>query len=102
MKALKTLNTIALCIPLSIALLGIFNQGFLIAALVSTMLTGFIQVLAGVGFWNEYPENVHIKIYFLFVIIFFTLMFLKIGTDWYYCIPPALCTYLSILIYTKK
>ena len=102
MKALKVLNTVALAIPVSLGLLGIANESFFIYALVSTMATGFIQVMTGIFFWREYPTSIHIKIYFLLVAIFFLLLFTKINGDWYWYMPPALCLYLSLLIYTKK
>lgn len=102
MKAFKILNTIALGIPIFFAIIGFFDSEYFITALVSTMATGFIQILIGIFFWYEYPKNLHIKIYFLFVAVFFIFMFSKIGVDWYWCLPPIICLYLSILIYTKK
>ncbi|MEO0046424.1 MAG: hypothetical protein RL705_1615 [Bacteroidota bacterium] len=102
MKALKVLNTIALAIPISFALLSIIDEELIITALVSTMATGFIQVLAGIFFWYEYPKNITIKVYFFFVATFFFLVITKITDDWYWVMPPILCLYLSILIYSKK
>jgi membrane protein DedA with SNARE-associated domain len=102
MKALNVLNTIALAIPVSLGLLGIANESFFIYALVSTMATGFIQLLTGMFFWREYPASSHIKIYFALVAAFFLLLFTNITSDWYWYMPPALCLYLSLLIYTKK
>ena len=102
MKALKVLNTIALAIPISIALVSIIDQDLIFIALVSTMATGFIQVMAGIFFWQEYPKSIPIKVYFFFVATFFFLLITKITDDWYWSLPPILCLYLSILIYTKK
>ena len=102
MKALKALNTIALAIPLGFALLSIIDQDLLLTALVSTMATGFIQVMAAIFFWYEYPKSIYIKIYFFFVTIFFILLYAKIKGDWHWFLPPILCLYLSLLIYTKK
>ncbi|NNT72438.1 hypothetical protein HKT18_09450 [Flavobacterium sp. IMCC34852] len=102
MKGLKVLNTIALAIPISFALLSIVDDGLLIAAVVSTMATGFIQLMASIYFWVEYPKSIHIKIYFFFVGTFFFLLFTKLTDDWYWVMPPILCLYLSVLIYTKK
>jgi hypothetical protein len=102
MKGLKALNTIALAIPFLLGLIGIVDDSFFIYALVSTMATGFIQVMTGMFFWWEYPTSIHIKIYFLLVTLFFLLLFTKITGDWYWYMPPILCLYLSLLIYTKK
>lgn len=102
MKALKVLNTIALGIPISIGLFGFFDEVFIVYAFVSTMATGFIQVMAGFFYWSEYPKSKHIKIYFFFVAAFFFLLITNITDDWHWFMPPLLCLYLSILIYTKK
>lgn len=102
MRALKVLNSIALLIPLTFTFLSIFDEELLFFAAISTMATGFIQVLTAIFFWIEFPTNYAIKIYFLFVIVFFILIFSKIESDWFWIIPPLLCLYLSILIYSLK
>jgi len=102
MKALKALNTIALAIPISIAALGVFDENFLLIALVLTMVTGFMQVVIGLLFWLEYRNNHYIQLYFFVVAAFFVMLLLEATNDWLWCIPPILCVYLSILIYTKK
>ena len=63
MRALKVLNTIALAIPLTFLLLSLIDANFLFYVAFSTMVTGFIQVMTGVFFWHEFPENIFIKIY---------------------------------------
>jgi hypothetical protein len=60
MKYLKFLNTVAIGIPIILALIGVFDESFLMMALVSTMATGFIQVVVGLLFWIK-----EMKIYFL-------------------------------------
>ncbi len=101
MKAIKTLNTIALCIPLFIALFAIFERGLLVLALLSTMVTGLIQIILAFKYWQENPKNVFIKIYFFIVtVFFFFLCFFDQGWIWY--LPPMLCLYLSLLIYTNE
>ncbi|WP_162126344.1 hypothetical protein [Flavobacterium phycosphaerae] len=102
MKALKVLNTIALAIPLSLGLLGFINETFFIYGLISTMATGFIQLMTGLFFWHEYPKSIAIKVYFFLVAVFFLLLSTNITSDWHWYMPPALCLYLSVLIYTKK
>jgi hypothetical protein len=102
MKGLKVLNTFALAVPISIAMIGLFDEEYFIMALVSTMITGFMQLVIGILFWLEFPSNRYIKLYFLIVTAFFILLFSKATNDWYWCLPPVLCVYLSVLIYTKK
>ncbi|MBM6500658.1 hypothetical protein [Flavobacterium macrobrachii] len=102
MNILKVLNTIALSIPLFIASFAIFNESALIIAAISTIGTGIIQLLTGIYYWKEYRKSIHIKIYFFFVLLFFTLLFLGLKTDIYWFLPPILCIYLSILVYKQK
>ena len=110
MGIIKTLNSIAIGIPIVLALIGYFTNdlsgnyfGF---ALFSTILTGFIQLILGIILLFKFKENIHYKIYFLGVIMFFSI--------WIWCpiinkvdyftytliyIQPILAIYLSILIY---
>lgn len=102
MKFLKILNTVALTIPLVIAMFGFVSEEYFILSLVSTMATGFLQLIAGIFYWYEFPKSIPIKIYFILVSVFFLLLFLGIGKEWIWILPPSLCIYLSTLIYTKK
>jgi len=109
MKDLKITNTIAISIPLVLLLIGFIEEGFFYLAAYSTMLTGLLQIIIGLIYWNKYRENLYIKTYFLLVTAFFSL--------WYYneninyvdtltwvliCFPLVLCIFLSVIIYTKK
>ena len=113
MKIIKILNTIAIGIPIILASIGYFSNdqsgNFYGFALLSTILTGFIQIILGIILLFKFKENKHYKIYLVLVIIFFMLCF--VGTtinkiDYYtytlIYIPPILALYLSILIYKKQ
>ena len=102
MRALKVLNTIAIGIPITLGLLGLISDTFFFYAMISTMATGFIQIMTGIYFWAEYPKNNFIKIYFAIVLLFFALLYFGIGSNWIWYLPPALCLYLSFLVYTLK
>jgi hypothetical protein len=102
MKALKVLNTIAIGIPISFALLSLINDSYLMTALVSTMATGALQVVTGLLFWQEFPKNRYVKIYLLGVLFFFSCLAFSILSDLIWCLPPTLCLYLSILVYSLK
>lgn len=102
MKALKILNTIAIGIPIFFALLSIIDGNFLMTALLSTMATGFLQVILGIIFWYEHPKSIAIKIYFSGVAFFFTSLWLSYFDTWIWFLPVALCLFLSILVYTLK
>ena len=67
MKFLKILNTVALTIPLVIAMIGFISEEYFILSLVSTMATGFPQLIAGIFYWYEFPKSIPIKIYFILV-----------------------------------
>lgn len=101
MKAIKNLNIIALSIPLFISLFALFENGLFVLALLSTMITGAIQILLAIKYWQEHPKNVLIKIYFLGVTLFFLLLYFYV-TNWIWCLPPLLCIYLSVLIHTNE
>ena len=100
MKAIKVLNTIALAIPMFFLLVSIFDESFSFIALVSTMATGFIQVVCGVLYWFYFPKNIYIKIYLGSVTLFFVFWhfsFLPIG---FFFAPLVLAIFLSIIIYS--
>jgi hypothetical protein len=107
MKTIKTLNTIALLIPFIVAAGWFFNEDFIILAIVSTMATGFIQVCLGIFLLIKFPKNIPVIIYLSLVLLYFTLLYFNIekavcGEIILFGMPPILCLYLSIIIYTKK
>ncbi|MEZ4839141.1 hypothetical protein [Flavobacterium sp.] len=101
MNYLKILNTVAIGIPIILALIGVFDESFLMMALVSTMATGFIQVIVGILFWIKEWENFFIILYLVGVILFFMGISLT-NSDSFWIMPPILCIYLSLLVYTQK
>ena len=69
MKALKNMNTLALAIPFAIAItFPIFKESAIIFALLSTMVTGFIQFCLGVKMLIDNPKNKNIQTYIAFVV----------------------------------
>ncbi|MEL1247849.1 hypothetical protein [Flavobacterium helocola] len=106
MKIIKYLNTIAIGIPIFILMFGIINEGALMLSAISTILTGFIQLILGIILLFKFKENIHYKIYFISVILFFALWIWNptINKVDYFTytliyIPPILAIYLSTLIY---
>lgn len=109
MKMLKILNTVAIGIPIVLAFLGIFDEGMLMFALVSTMATGFIQVALGIILLMKNPENWYFINYILIVILFFGLWYFNVNiyfsnilTYILFPVPLLLVIYLSILIYKRE
>lgn len=101
MRTLKALNTLALAIPVVVAVFGIIDAAFLMYALMSTMATGFIQVGVGLFLWSERPTYIPIIAYLLLVAVFFSLWRFT-DYNWIWVMPPTLCGYLSILVYSQK
>lgn len=100
MKALKVLNTIALAIPLTFALLSSIDESFLFYAVISTMATGFIQVMTGVFYWKEYPNSILIRVCFILVAFFFSSFYFSYLSTWIWYLPPTLCLLLSTMVYS--
>jgi hypothetical protein len=98
MKALIRLNYIALGIPVLIASFAIINYSALGMALVSTMATGFMQVLIAIGLWKDHYKNPHLLVYSILVIAFFTMLYFKL-TDWIWLLPPFLAAYMTAILY---
>jgi len=109
MKAIKYLNTFAIGLPILIALLGFIDIDYIGTALVSTILTGFIQVVLSLLLLYYSPKNKYLQIYITTVILFFTLWCLNINifhsdflTFLLFPIPLLLAIYLSSIIYKKE
>lgn len=104
MKRIKIFNAVAIGMPILFGLLGFIWKECWGIALLSTMLTGLLQVVAALLYYGEHPESMHIKIYFAGVVLFFTLWFaLPVDINTIILIfPPALCIYLCLIIYIEN
>jgi hypothetical protein len=109
MKNLKILNTIAITIPFIIlSTYPIFKESSMLFALLSTMITGFVQVIIGINLSIKSLVYKYYYAYLVMVLMFFILWSfnVKIGynnnlTYFLLIVPPILTTYLSVLIYTN-
>jgi hypothetical protein len=105
MNNLQKLNTIAISIPFIIALFAIFETGFLLLALLSTMITGLLQII--IAFIILYQNiNKHIISYLLLVVIFFLLVYIYSNyifeyemINYIWIIPILLCMYLTYIVH---
>jgi hypothetical protein len=109
MKNIYRLNLVVVGIPIVLGLLGtVFNILFFYA-LISTMLTGFVQVIIGLKMLIDEPKDRKLKVYIGSVILFFLLWYLIANTSFdteeiYYflfLIPIFLASFLSYIIYKK-
>lgn len=104
LKVLRVLNIIAIAIPSLLCLLAIFEVGLLVYAALSTLITGVIQVLIALVYWNSNKKDILINIYFAVLLLFTLLVFSNIADDTMVLpiIPLVLCIYLSYIIHFKK
>ena len=110
MKAIKIINTIAIGTPFVFLLIGQITQDelgeFIGFALLSTMFTGFVQVVLGILLLIKFPKYIHYQIYLTGVVGYFVLWYisnefeLQDGFAYFlFSIPLCLALYLSVLIY---
>ena len=109
MRLIKNINTIAIMIPFIIAFFGLFDEALLMLAIVSTMVTGLLQVVLGIILLIKNPKNWYFISYMLTVILFFALWYVNMNIYYsdtlsviLYPIPLLLTIYLSVLIYKRK
>ena len=109
MKTIKQLNTFAVGLPFLILITyPITKEGAFFFSLLSTILTGFIQVLIGIKMILKEPRNLYLQIYIIGVLLYFSIYFISLYFRIYQIldifflgVPPLLAIYLSVLIYKK-
>ncbi|OWP84095.1 hypothetical protein BWK59_07155 [Flavobacterium davisii] len=109
MRNLVHLNLFFVGLPIILCLIGIIYEAFLIWGLVSTILTGLFQLIAGTSLLFRNPKNKYLQAYIIGVVFFFTLWFLDIKLFKYsytntllLTFPPILAIYFTIIIYKIK
>ena len=93
---------LSIVVPVSLGIIGMFNNDFIFYALISTMATGALQILAGAIFWIINRQNLDIRLYFSGVAGFFLLAYLLDGQVIVWFIPPVLCVFLFWIVFTHK
>lgn len=110
MSTIKIINTIAIGTPFAFLFLEVIfrDEGFAMFALLSTMFTGFVQVILGIFLMIRFPKNKYYQIYIVAVVVYFALWFigselnLQDGFAYFlFSIPLCLALYLSVLIYSR-
>ncbi|WP_295338549.1 hypothetical protein [Flavobacterium sp.] len=109
MNAIKQFNAFAVGLPFAIAFTyPLFKEGALMLALLSTMLTGFIQVVLALCMLYDEPNDRKLQGYIAATIIFFTLWYINAQIEYYnpltltlFGIPAALAFYLTYIIHQK-
>ncbi|MDV6168267.1 hypothetical protein R1T16_07505 [Flavobacterium sp. DG1-102-2] len=99
MKFLVGLNYFAIGVPIILGLLSIKSGDFAQEALVSTMLTGALQVLIALILFARNPNDKRLYGYFAITITFFILWLgFDINEDWLFAVPPALAAFLTYIV----
>lgn len=109
MRRIHYFNLFAIGLPIVLALVGFIIEDFFFYALISTMLTGFIQVVLAMCLFFDDPKDTNIKIYLGSVITYFSLWLiigsrvLNSGYLNYILIltPLTLAIYLTVIIFKK-
>lgn len=109
MKIIKHLNTLAIGLPIILGLLSLINEKYIATAIISTILTGIIQVILGSLLLYYNPKNKCLQTYIVTTILFFlfwyynvNIIYTELLTYILYPIPIILSIYLSFIIYKRK
>lgn len=109
MKLIHRFNLFAIGLPILLGIVGTIFNYLLIAALLSTMLTGLIQVILGIYLLFTYPKDTNLKIYLGTVIAYF-IFWTIVGNSHldinnfifvFAIIPVVLAIYLTAIIFKK-
>lgn len=109
MKLIHRFNLFAIGLPILLGLVGTIFNVFLFYALLSTMLTGLIQVVLGICLLLNHPKDNNLKIYLGSVIAYFLSWIpienshFELGNFAYVFIsvPVVLAIYLTVIIFKK-
>lgn len=110
MKIIINLNTFALALPFIFLFAYPFvKEAVFFFSMLSTMVTGFIQVVLALILLIKEPKNVKVQLYLMLVLLFFLLWYINdmIGyndvlTLILFMIPAGLALFLSVIIYKKQ
>jgi len=102
MKNLRGFNNFVVLVPIVLGLIGCIENSLWGFALLSTMITGFVQVVFAICYAADNPNNKHIYIYFSGVAIFFILWFALSLTEYIAWMPPVLALYLTGIFYSNS
>lgn len=110
MKNIKYFNAFAVGLPFGIVITyPFFKEGALMLALLSTILTGFIQVILALCLLYDEPNDKKLQGYIAATIGFFTLWYINVKIDYYdpltivlFGIPAVLAFYLTYVIHQKE
>lgn len=112
MKTINQINYIVIAIPFLLCGIGCLikdpGDNLFCFGILSTILTGAYQVLAGILLLIENYKDRMIQVYLTLVALFFLLWYMNISMvhkDWLtfilFPIPAILCIYFSVILHQK-
>lgn len=110
MSTLMKLNYFAVGLPLAICLISIFNSEIFMIALLAAIITGALQIIIALILLYINPKNIHLYIYFLATILFFTPYWIDLKHVFieksafiiWGIIPVLLAIYLTYILYNES
>jgi predicted membrane protein len=104
MRISIAINNFVVGIPVFFGLLGLVENSLWFIAALSTMLTGFAQLIIAVNYLIQFYKDKgrHIYYYFSGVLLFFILWMSPLQIDFIWIIPPILAIYLTYILYRKQ
>lgn len=98
MTANQQNNLLAIGIPITIGFFGIFSILALAIALLSTIITGILQITIAYNLLDQHYKNKHLQIYFFTCILFFSLWIFTTW-EWIFLIPAILALYMTLIVH---
>lgn len=83
-----------------VQIINIIGLLFLLLGAYGIAFTGFLQIIAALSFWTLYPKNKFIYIYFVLVILFFSVWDGTFSLS--FSLPIFLIFFLTFIIYNQK
>ena len=101
MKIRSIINYLALALPLVLAIIGLLDEQFYMYALLSTAVTGGIQVLLALTMLPNHRSSL-LYIYLCITALFFTVWYFVSNETGIFAVPPALAIFLTYIIYIES
>ena len=101
MKIRSIINYLALALPAVLALIGLGDEQFYMYALLSTAVTGGIQVLLALTMLPNHRSSL-LYIYLSITALFFTVWYFVSNETGIFAVPPALAIFLTYIIYVER
>jgi len=100
MKIRSIINYLALALPAVLALIGLGDEQFYMYALLSTAVTGGIQVLLALTMLPNHNSSLLYS--YLTITALFFIVWYFVNSEAIFAVPPALAIFLTYIIYVER